>query len=272
MSAEIKTWHSVALAGDHGLITEPYCLKLAGAEIAELRAALETELRRVNSYKTLVAAKDRISAEKDKAIASLNAQIAQRSEAVNTLASERAANARLTEELAAATAPTVLDISAGYKSGTCASDAEGLGCTIRLHNQSPAEAQDAFEALIDGPLFGSQQVGAALDRQAGAGQERWVEAINALLSVATAAYEAMNNAEERANVSGGEDAEYVIQGSDFTALSSAMDEIDALPDDRPYCTLAGGARASWALRGLFAAPQPSAQPAPAASIPPTPFV
>ena len=90
------------------------------------------------------------------------------------------------------------------------------------------------------------------------GQERWANAINALLSVATAAYEAMDNSEERANASGGEDAEYIIQGNDFTALSAAMDQIDALPDDRPGYTLSGGARASWALRDLFTAPVPAA--------------
>ena len=95
-----------------------------------------------------------------------------------------------------------------------------------------------------------------------AGQERWASAINALLSVATAAYYAMDNSEERANASGGEDAEYIIQGNDFTALSAAMDEIDALPDDRPGYTLSGGARASWALRDLFTTPVP----APAAAV------
>lgn len=90
------------------------------------------------------------------------------------------------------------------------------------------------------------------------GQERWANAINALLSVATAAYRAMDSSEERANAIGGEDAEYIIQGNDFTALSAAMDEIDALPDDRPGYTLAGGARASWALRDLFTASVPAA--------------
>lgn len=91
------------------------------------------------------------------------------------------------------------------------------------------------------------------------GQKRWANAINALLAVATAAYEAMDNSEERANASGGEDAEYVIQGNDFTALSAAMDQIDALPDDRPGCTLSGGARARWALRDLFTVPAAGVQ-------------
>ena len=89
-------------------------------------------------------------------------------------------------------------------------------------------------------------------------QERWANAINALLSVATAAYYAMDNSEERANASGGEDAEYIVQGSDFTELSAAMDEIDALPDDRPGYTLSGGARAHWALRDLFTTTVPAA--------------
>lgn len=38
-------------------------------------------------------------------------------------------------------------IATGYESGTMISDASGLGATIRLHYESPAEAENAFAAL-----------------------------------------------------------------------------------------------------------------------------
>jgi hypothetical protein len=142
-----------------------------------------------------------------------------------------------------------------------------MACSLKLQQAEAAVAQRAASVEASNLLSLSADETAAVlawlkvHRSGAASVEaqpvsttRHAEAINALLAVATAAYEAMDNSEERTNATGGEDAEYIIQGNDFTALSAAMDDIDALPDDRPGYTLAGGARASWALRDLFTAP------------------
>jgi len=41
------------------------------------------------------------------------------------------------------------DIWEGYEGGTCTSDIHGLGGTIKLHYQSPAEAENAFDMLCN---------------------------------------------------------------------------------------------------------------------------
>lgn len=75
-------------------------------EASELRTALETELKRVNSYKTLMEAKGKLHARQQARISALEAAAQINVEAVETLASERAANAILTAELAATQAPS----------------------------------------------------------------------------------------------------------------------------------------------------------------------
>ncbi len=73
--------------------------------------------------------------------------------------------------------------------------------------------------------------------------------IEMLLGVARAAWTAMDNAEERPGP--GEDAEYVIQGEDFTLLNDAMNRLDALPD-QPGHVMDPPAKARWALESHVA--------------------
>ena len=69
-------------------------------------------------------------------------------------------------------------------------------------------------------------------------------AIEMLLTVAEAAYNLADNANDM------EDCENV-EHADFVALSDALDALDELPDDRPNYTMTEPAKARWALRGLI---------------------
>jgi hypothetical protein len=70
-------------------------------------------------------------------------------------------------------------------------------------------------------------------------------ALRALIVVAAAAHHAANESEI---LHGGEAR---IGARDFQALSDALDQLDALPDNRPDYVLAGAALAEWHLRDLL---------------------
>ena len=69
--------------------------------------------------------------------------------------------------------------------------------------------------------------------------------VKALLEVAAAADYAMDNTED-------DGKNLTLWRSSFDRLSSAMDALDALPDDQPGYVMGAAAKADWALRGLNA--------------------
>lgn len=73
------------------------------------------------------------------------------------------------------------------------------------------------------------------------------QAIMALIKLAVAAMDAMENSEGRT-----EDVEVAVIFDPWIApLNAALDELDALPDDRPGYVMSVAAKAQWALRGLL---------------------
>lgn len=73
------------------------------------------------------------------------------------------------------------------------------------------------------------------------------QAIRALIKLAVAAMDAMENSEGRT-----EDVEVAIIFDPWIEpLNAALDELDALPDDRPEYVMSAAAKAQWALRGLL---------------------
>lgn len=73
------------------------------------------------------------------------------------------------------------------------------------------------------------------------------QAIMALIKLAVAAMDAMENSEGRR-----EDEEVVILFEPWTGqLNTALDELDKLPDDRPGYIMSSAAKAQWALRDLL---------------------
>ncbi len=87
----------------------------------------------------------------------------------------------------------------------------------------------------------------------------WRDVVGMLIRLTHDISVALDDSEERE----GEDGrEHVISSYHFDAISNALDELEALPDDRPGYTMAASGKAQWALRGLFATPPaPDARPA-----------
>ena len=84
------------------------------------------------------------------------------------------------------------------------------------------------------------------------------EAIQALIEVAHAAHDLLDNTEESGPVGS---SVFTHQGRDNADLNTAFDRLEALPDDRPGYSMGPAAKAEWALRSILASQQPADQPA-----------
>ncbi|WP_349782365.1 hypothetical protein [Xanthomonas arboricola] len=105
--------------------------------------------------------------------------------------------------------------------------------------------QEAKNALhFDTPLPGGAPATVPVDGE--------LQVIESLLGLAYAAWNLADNAQDLEDCHG-------VDNHDFTALSTALDELDALPDDQPGYVMESAAKARWALRQLLAThPQPAA--------------
>lgn len=72
------------------------------------------------------------------------------------------------------------------------------------------------------------------------------QVIRVLLRVAGAAFHAMDDSEDT-----GAEHHINVSRSDADSLNAALDELEALPDDRPGYTLGPASKAEWALRNLI---------------------
>lgn len=75
--------------------------------------------------------------------------------------------------------------------------------------------------------------------------EQQKTAIRALLDLARATYLAVDDGEEL------NDGKVVLEACDAKAVESALEALEAFPDDRPGYVMAGPAKAAWALRDLL---------------------
>jgi hypothetical protein len=70
------------------------------------------------------------------------------------------------------------------------------------------------------------------------------EAIEALLQLAADTDRALDESEDQGDVT-------LIDGDRFNEMCSALDRLEALPDDRPGYIMGAQAKAAWALRRLI---------------------
>lgn len=69
--------------------------------------------------------------------------------------------------------------------------------------------------------------------------------VSNLIALARATYFALEDAEE---VEGFDGTSYLIPIDNIHAITDVLEQLDALPDDRPGCIMTGPAKAEWALR------------------------
>ncbi|WP_440216877.1 hypothetical protein [Chromobacterium piscinae] len=82
-----------------------------------------------------------------------------------------------------------------------------------------------------------------------------LDVIANLIKLARVVTLAMDDSEERC---GDEGRVHLINSGNFDGICTALDELDALPDDKPGYTLGPAGKAEWALRSLLpTAPSPN---------------
>lgn len=74
--------------------------------------------------------------------------------------------------------------------------------------------------------------------------------IDALVNLVLATHDALDDSEEKA------DGNHIIDGNNFDAVSSALDVLEALPDDQPGYIMGPAAKVQWALRRLLGPSDP----------------
>lgn len=77
--------------------------------------------------------------------------------------------------------------------------------------------------------------------------------VETLLSLAEAAWEAMENSEHSNDEETGQRF-VIIPKDDYDAVCAWLAHLEVLPDDRPGYTLGPAGKARWALRGILPVP------------------
>ncbi|MFM0243842.1 hypothetical protein [Paraburkholderia sediminicola] len=86
--------------------------------------------------------------------------------------------------------------------------------------------------------------------QAEAGRMDDVAVVKSLIDVVRATFVALDDSEEGC---GDDGRMHVIDSANFDAVCTAMEQLEALPDDKPGYTMDAPGKAGWALRNLLAA-------------------